>query len=136
MKPNQWILCGAMLAALSVAAGAFGAHGLRSRFEADGNQMTEDELHRLEIHETAVRYQMYHSVALIFVGLLAWRQPRPTLTVAGWSLLSGTMIFSGCLYAIVLGGPSWLGAIVPVGGVGFLIGWLALAVAAWQSRMD
>jgi uncharacterized membrane protein YgdD (TMEM256/DUF423 family) len=134
VKPNQWILCGSLLAALSVAAGAFGAHGLEGRLKAD-SQLDEKEVnHRLDIHDQAARYQMYHGLALIFVGLCAWRERRPALTLAGWSFLAGTMIFSGCLYAIVLGGPPWLGAIVPIGGVGFIVGWLALAAAAWQGR--
>ncbi|HEX7449757.1 MAG TPA: DUF423 domain-containing protein [Pirellulales bacterium] len=133
MKPNQWILCGGLLAALSVAAGAFGAHGLEGRLKA-GGQLSETEVnHRLDIHEKAARYQMYHSLALIAVGLMTWRAARPALAVAGWAFLAGTIVFSGCLYAIVLGGPLWLGAVVPIGGVAFLVGWIALAVSAWQT---
>lgn len=129
---SKWILCGSLLAALSVAAGAFGAHGLEARLKA-GGQLREDEVnHRLDIHEKATRYQMYHSLALVAVGLLTGRAARPSLAVAGWSFLVGTMLFSGCLYARVFGGPAWLGKVVPIGGAGFIVGWIALAVAAWQ----
>ena len=124
------------MAGLAVAAGAFGAHGLKS--SQDNAPLTaqekEEAQHRLEVHETAARYQMYHGLALILVGLVATRASGPAVAVAGWSFLAGTGIFSGCLYAIVFGGPRILGAIVPIGGVGFIVGWVALAVAAWQAR--
>lgn len=136
MKPNDWIICGAVVAGLAVAAGAFGAHGLKTYLvrENMSDQEESDVEHRLEIHETAARYQMYHGLALILVGLVATRTAGPAVMVAGWSFLLGVVIFCGCLYGLVLAGPRILGAVVPIGGVGFIIGWVALAVAAWQTR--
>lgn len=120
-----WLRVGAVSGFLAVAAGAFGAHVLRARIEARA----------LEVFETAVRYQMYHALALVVVGLLS-AAPRPgqALSVAGWAFLVGTVLFSGSLYGLALSGPRWLGMITPFGGVGFLVGWLALAVAAGPAR--
>ena len=74
---------------------------------------------------------MYHALALVVVGLLAMSsRPGLSLSIAGWSFVFGTLIFSGSLYAYGLTGLRWLGAITPFGGVGLLIGWLALALAA------
>lgn len=134
MRSRHWLACGALLAGLAVAAGAFGAHGLKPRLK-DAYQLSDDEAERrLEIYETATRYQMYHGVGLMVVGLAAWHGRRPALVAAAWGFLLGTAIFCGCLYALVFNGPRMLGAIVPIGGVAFLVGWTALAVAAWQTR--
>lgn len=116
-----WIASGAVLAALAVGAGAFGAHGLRDYLAA--NVQTAN-------FETAVRYQMYHALALVLVGLLAGRQSSAALAVSGICFLLGTLIFSGLLYALVFTGLRWLGAIVPIGGTLLIVGWLALAAAA------
>jgi uncharacterized membrane protein YgdD (TMEM256/DUF423 family) len=105
-----WIPIGCFLALLAVAAGAFGAHGLKSHLSAA----------RLETFETAVRYQMYHAIATILAGFL--RAP-----VAGWCFVLGIAIFSGSLYLLVLTDARWLGALTPVGGLLFLIGWTLLA---------
>jgi uncharacterized membrane protein YgdD (TMEM256/DUF423 family) len=117
-----WIRIGAILGGLAVAAGAFGAHGLRDRLDA----------RNLEIFETASRYQMYHALALVAVGLLAAPgDVRSTsIQVAGWGFLIGTIVFSGSLYALALTDQRWLGAITPIGGVAFLVGWVALAAAS------
>lgn len=114
------IAIGALNAALAVAAGAFGAHGLRERLEPRA----------LEIFETAARYQMYHALAIILAGLLAARVPGAT--TAGWLFLAGIAIFSGSLYALSLTDVKVLGAITPLGGVAFLAGWLWLAYSAWR----
>ena len=111
------ILIGALSAACAVAAGAFGAHGLRARLEPD----------LLAVFETGARYQMYHALALIGVGLAASRWPSPALLGAGILFLVGTLLFSGSLYALALSGTRWLGAITPIGGVAWLIGWGAMA---------
>jgi uncharacterized membrane protein YgdD (TMEM256/DUF423 family) len=131
-----WLRIGAMSAFLAVAFGAFGAHGLRDRLKpvaSDGANEVAFKLRRLENFETASRYNMYHALALFVVGLLmlnASGTSNTALTVAGWSFVAGTLLFSGSLYAYGLTGLKWLGAITPFGGLGFLVGWIALAVAA------
>jgi uncharacterized membrane protein YgdD (TMEM256/DUF423 family) len=128
MNPTFWIRAGALLGGLAVAAGAFGAHGLKQQISA--GTLTEE---RLQTFEIAVRYQMYHALALLAVGLIARSFVAETaskpLSVAGWSFLVGTLIFSGTLYALVLSGQKWLGAITPIGGVLQIVGWVALAMA-------
>jgi len=110
---------GALLSGLAVAAGAFGAHALRARLEPRD----------LEIFETAARYQMYHGLALLAVAWLVTLRATPAAQ-AGWAFVAGTLLFSGSLYLMVFTGQRWLGAVTPLGGVAFLIGWALLAVAA------
>ncbi|HEY2155885.1 MAG TPA: DUF423 domain-containing protein [Isosphaeraceae bacterium] len=119
MSGSTWLRLGAILGFLSVACGAFAAHGLKDHLDERG----------LALFETAARYQMYHALALVAVGLLA-RGSRSSgaLCVAGYSFLAGILLFSGSLYALALSGVRWLGAITPFGGVLFLVGWAALAV--------
>ena len=123
MSPRSWVALGALLAGLAVAAGAFGAHGLRARLSPD----------MLQVFETAARYQMYHALALIAVGLMADRWPSPLLGTAGWLFLAGIVLFSGSLYGLTLSGVRLLGAITPLGGVAFIAGWACLAAAGWKS---
>ncbi|HYO70067.1 MAG TPA: DUF423 domain-containing protein [Archangium sp.] len=117
-----WLILGAASAFLSVAAGAFGAHALRARLTPD----------LLTIFETGARYHMYHSLGLIAIGLLIQVRPSPLLNSAGWAMAVGILLFSGSLYALALSGVRALGAITPLGGLGFLAGWLLLALAAWR----
>lgn len=119
---RQWLILGAASAFLSVAAGAFGAHALRARLTPD----------LLTIFETGARYHMYHSLGLLAIGLLMQVRPSPLLNGAGWAMLAGIVLFSGSLYALALSGVRVLGAITPLGGLGFLAGWLLLALAAWR----
>ena len=112
------IAAGALNAAFAVGAGAFGAHGLRARLEPRA----------LEIFETAVRYQMFHALALLLCGVIATRGA----TTAGWILQAGIVVFSGSLYALALSGIRGLGAIRPLGGLAFLVGWGWLAWSAWK----
>ena len=112
-------LSGAALALLGVALGAFGAHALRASLPPGD----------IEIFETAVRYQMYHAVALFGVAWLATRLVGPLMDWAGWLLVAGTVVFSGSLYLLVLTGTRWLGAITPVGGLMLVAGWLLVVVA-------
>lgn len=114
---------GASLAGIAVAAGAFGAHGLKATLAATG---------QADNWETACRYAMYHALALLAVGLLASvRSPAPTgLAASAWCFLLGTLIFSGCLAVLALSGIKVLGAIVPIGGVLLIAGWVLLAIAA------
>jgi uncharacterized membrane protein YgdD (TMEM256/DUF423 family) len=129
MQPKTWIACGALIGALGVALGAFGAHGLGDRLAGWGLS-PEEVAKRLATYETAARYQMYHALALVAVGLLAQQSPTRACQIAGVAFLVGVLVFSGFLYALVLTGVKVLGAIVPIGGVAFIVGWLALAWAA------
>src|SRR5262245_8812679 len=115
---------GAISAALAVALGAFAAHGLRSRVTAEA----------LATFETGARYHMYHALALFAVSWAFTRWPGPWVTAAGWLFVAGTVLFSGSLYLLVLTGVRALGAITPFGGLAFILGWLALALAAWNAR--
>jgi len=130
LKPNQWIACGAVLAGLAVITGAFGAHGLEAFLTKNEGLAQQVLARRLENYETAVRYQMYHALALVLVGLVAIQRRSQWLNVAGWGFVAGTALFSGCLYAIVFGAPLWFGRVVPAGGLALIVGWLAFAVAA------
>ncbi len=121
-----WLVCGAVLGFIGVAAGSFGAHGLKTLLDANGQAAN---------WETAVRYCLFHALALVLVGLCAGlpqaAAARGLLNAAGWSFLIGTLIFSGCLAALALSGVKILGAIVPIGGVLLLVGWACLAIAGW-----
>ncbi|HEY0601575.1 MAG TPA: DUF423 domain-containing protein [Herpetosiphonaceae bacterium] len=119
---RTFLVIGALSALIGVAAGAFGAHGLRERLSAD----------LLATFETGARYQMYHAFALIAVAWAYTRWPGSLLTTSGWLFVLGTLLFSGSLYLLSLSGIRWLGAITPLGGLAFLGGWLLLALAAWR----
>ncbi len=110
---------GALFGGVAVALGAFGAHALRSRLEPRD----------LEIFETGVRYQMYHALALLAA---AWLLERGIAQAGGaaWGFTVGTLIFSGSLYVMVFSGQRWLGAVTPIGGVAFIVGWVFLMLAA------
>ena len=120
---RTFFLIGALSAFAGVAAGAFGAHGLKERLGAD----------MLAVFETGVRYQMYHALALLAAAWAASRWPGGLTTAAGWLFVAGTVVFSGSLYALSLTGQRWLGAVSPLGGLAFLAGWLCLAAACWKS---
>lgn len=117
---RTFLMLGALSGAISVAAGAFGAHALTSRVEP----------RLLEVFETGARYQMYHALALLVVAWAASRWPGSLTTASGWLFVAGTVIFSGSLYAMTFTGIRALGAITPIGGVCFIAGWLCLAFAA------
>ena len=113
---------GALCGFFGVALGAFGAHALKARLDAD----------LLLTFEVGVRYQMYHAFVLLAVGWAQTRWPGPLLDAAGWLFVAGTVIFSGSLYALSLSGMRWLGAVAPIGGLALLAGWLCLAWAVWR----
>lgn len=114
----------ALLGGLGVAIGAFGAHGLRAMLEASG---------RFETFETAVRYQFYHALALLAVGVLLLVRPDlRQLGTAAWLWVGGILIFSGSLYALCFTGITKLGAITPIGGLLLIAGWIVLLLAARQ----
>jgi uncharacterized membrane protein YgdD (TMEM256/DUF423 family) len=122
---------GAVLGGLGVALGAFGAHGLEGRLSGLG-YTGEDLARRIANHETAVRYQMWHALAIVLVGVAFTYRPSIWGNAAGWAFLFGVLIFSGLLYVLVLAGPSWrwLGAFVPIGGLALIVGWALLAIGA------
>ncbi len=115
---------GAISAGLAVALGAFAAHGLRSRISPEA----------LQTFETGARYHMYHALALLAVAWAATRWPGGAVTAAGWLFVAGTLLFSGSLYLLAVTGMRVLGAITPFGGLAFILGWVALAWAAWAAR--
>ena len=116
-----FFVMGCVSAAVAVTLGAFGAHGLRGRLVPD----------MLMTFEIGVRYQIYHAIGLLAVGLALPRWPSSTLALAGWLFVAGTVVFSGSLYALALSGQRWLGAVTPVGGAAFIAGWIVLAWAVW-----
>lgn len=115
---------GAWNLALAIVTGAFGAHALKARLSPEA----------LDWWSTAVQYHQIHALGLLVVGLLmrpvaGATIPSGLMTSAGLLQL-GIVIFSGCLYAMALGAPRWLGAVVPLGGLAFMAGWITLALAA------
>jgi len=132
MNPGFWLRTGAIWGFLAVAIGAFGAHGLKDRFQSLSEQFGGLTTLRPEgIFQTATHYHMYSALAILAVGLLAANGRTGTaLSIAGWSLLLGSAIFSASLYVLATTGIKRLGMITPLGGVLMLVGWLALAVAA------
>jgi uncharacterized membrane protein YgdD (TMEM256/DUF423 family) len=115
-----FLSAGGFVAFAAVALGAFGAHALKSRLSAE----------MLALWHTGVEYHVYHALGLLAVGLLARQLPESALLKwSGWLMLAGIVLFSGSLYALALSGERWLGAITPIGGIGFLAAW-ALFVAA------
>ncbi|MCP8968012.1 DUF423 domain-containing protein [Ectobacillus ponti] len=116
-----FFLLGCISAFLSVALGAFGAHGLEGRISAK----------MLEVWKTGVTYQMFHSGGLFVVAFLLNKLPNMSLiNTAGWFMTAGIIIFSGSLYALSTSGIKILGAITPIGGVAFLTAWVMLGIAA------
>jgi uncharacterized membrane protein YgdD (TMEM256/DUF423 family) len=118
MKAINSIKTAAILGFLSVGIGAFGAHGLAATLESLG---------RAETFETAVKYQFYHSLAILAVGILQLKFPQNR--ILGWAsaiFLAGILIFSGSLYILSLTGTTWLGAITPFGGLAMMIGWILI----------
>jgi len=117
---RAFIAIGALSGCLAVAAGAFGAHALRARLAPE----------MLDVFQTGVTYEMYHALGLVGVGILLARfstEGSVWLSAAGWLFIAGSLLFSDSLYLLALTGILWLGAITPLGGVAFLLGWLALA---------
>ena len=137
---NPWLVLGSVLAGLSVAAGAFAAHGLDRHFTVKyagetrvvgGREMLRSEKY-LHDFQTGAEYQMAHSLALLAVGLLADRRKSACINLAGTSFLLGIVLFSGSLYLLTITGVTKWGMVTPIGGVCFLIGWAALAIASFR----
>lgn len=116
------IVVGATLGGLAVTLGAFGAHALKGRIAAEAHGWWQ----------TAVEYQMWHALAVLSLGLSG----VPRLRLPGWFFAAGVLVFSGTLYALALGAPTWLGAVTPLGGVAMISGWGMLAWRASRARSE
>lgn len=121
-----WFSAGSILSAAGIAAGAFGAHGLKGR-------LTPEDL---DIFDTASRYLGAQSLGLIAISLCMSRLESSILKYAAMALLAGTLIFSGTLYALVATGMRWLGAITPIGGILMIVGWLLAAFACARANLQ
>ena len=117
---------GALLGFAGVALGAFGAHGLKDKLTVE----------MLEVWETGVRYQVWHALALLAIGILGGHSGSGSrwLSAAGWLFLVGTVLFSGSIYLLATMGWRWLGPVTPLGGTALLAGWLCLAIWAFFGR--
>jgi uncharacterized membrane protein YgdD (TMEM256/DUF423 family) len=118
---RTFLLLGAVAAFLAVTLGAFGAHGLRGRLSPE----------MMAVFQTGVQYHMYHALALLLVSAMMGRLGGWLIQTAGWAFFAGIVLFSGSLYALALSGVTVVGAVTPIGGVAFLIGWACLAFAAF-----
>ena len=116
------LAAGALSGLLTVAFGAFAAHGLRHQISPD----------MLLVFNKGVDYQGLHALAMLVTGIMSTQHSSLALSIAGWSFLLGILLFSGSLYLLATSGSSWLGIITPFGGVCFIIGWLSLALAGWR----
>lgn len=142
--PRQLIMTGAILAALAVVFGAFGAHGLEPRLKAlYGDQQKSIAGHSvpatykyLQDFKTGADYHMYHALGLLALGITSVQSPavRRSHRVAAWCFVLGIALFSGSLYVLVLTGMKWLGAITPIGGTLMIIGWIAFAIGATGTK--
>jgi uncharacterized membrane protein YgdD (TMEM256/DUF423 family) len=117
---KTFLLLGAVAAFLAVVLGAFGAHALRGRLSPE----------MLAVFQTGVQYHMYHALALILVSAIMGRMSGWLIQTAGWCFVAGIVLFSGSLYLLAATGVTILGAITPIGGLAFLVGWACLAFAA------
>ena len=109
---------------LAVALGAFGAHGLKNTFDE----------YSMGVYKTGVEYQFWHSLALLAVGLLSRTANPQLLKYSGCAFSFGILVFSGTLYLLAFTKIKWLGAITPIGGVSFMVGWVLLGIASYQLR--
>lgn len=119
---KMFLLFATFYGTTAVGLGAFASHGLRGQLS--------DKL--LNTFQTGVEYQMYHALALLAVGIVSRLSPSLAVNVAGWLFIAGVLLFSCSLYGLALGGPRLLGPITPIGGMCFIGGWIALAVACWR----
>jgi uncharacterized membrane protein YgdD (TMEM256/DUF423 family) len=126
MNPTAklFLSLGSISGALAVMIGAFGAHGLKSKLPEE----------MLTIYKTGVEYHFYHTLALLAIGLVALHYKSALLTASGWSMVVGILLFSGSLYALSISGIKVLGAITPIGGVCFIIGWALLVTAVLKAN--
>jgi len=118
------IITGAILGGLGVILGAFGAHALKETLTASG---------RLDTYETAVKYQMYHSLALVLLGIIMSQFEHKMLNYSAYAFIVGMVIFSGSLYILCATGITKLGAITPIGGLFLIAGWVLLALGIYKN---
>lgn len=124
MSNVRIIAVAGFLIAIAMIAGALGSHVLRPQLDT----------HALEIYETAVRYQFYHSIGLLGIGLTLRTLEHRLIRWSGTSVLAGVILFSGTLFAMSFGAPPWIGAITPVGGLALILGWVMFAAGVLRSR--
>lgn len=123
MLAKVYLMVAASMGMMSVVLGAFAAHGLKGK-------LAETSLHAFQ---TGVQYMIFHALALIAVAILMRGMTTAWLSASGGLFLAGVGFFSGSLFWLALGGPSWLGPLTPLGGLCFILGWAALLVAAFNS---
>lgn len=119
MNAKVILITAGILGALSVGIGAFGVHGLEATLAANG---------RADTFETAVKYHFYHSLALLLLSLLMLNFQHSYLNYAAYAVITSIFFFSGSLYSLSLTNLTWLGAIAPLGGLGFIAGWVFLVL--------
>jgi uncharacterized membrane protein YgdD (TMEM256/DUF423 family) len=125
MNGKTILILAGISGALAVGLGAFGAHGLEALLTQNG---------RLDTFQTAVNYHFYHTLALVGIGILALIKPDwKGLAFSAWCMVLGILIFSGSLYLLSLSGITWLGAITPLGGLAFILGWCSLAYLSFKN---
>jgi uncharacterized membrane protein YgdD (TMEM256/DUF423 family) len=120
MNAKKWIILACILGSLSVMLGAFGAHAFHAYLENHG---------RINTYETAIKYQFYHVLAILTISILSYLSKNHAILISNWFFLIGIIVFCGTLYLLCLTQILWLGAITPIGGLLFIIGWL---LAGWQ----
>ncbi|MEM7457224.1 MAG: DUF423 domain-containing protein [Planctomycetota bacterium] len=135
MNGKFWIALGAFSAALAVALGAFGAHGLEKWVEENVSDPAE-QVKKLENWQTASRYQIWHALGMILLGFAMLRFDSAMLKMSGSGFLVGTMLFSGVMYAYVLTGVKTLGMILPLGGLAFMAAWCLFGIAVFRDHSD
>lgn len=123
-QPKTFLKIGAIFMALAVAFGAFGAHIVEEMLTPD----------RFDVYQTAVQYHFYHALGLMIVGAASFHISNKWMRWSGYSLLAGILIFSGSLYLLTLLDTGWLGAITPIGGVAFILGWLFLLIGLMKNE--
>lgn len=119
-----FLIISAISGLLAVGLGAFGAHALKNKLQSEGT---------LDTYQTAVQYQFYHTLALIGIAFLLTKYQSQWLSYAGYSMILGILIFSGSLYVLCFTGMRWLGAITPIGGLLFILGWVFLLITAMKT---
>ena len=126
MNAKQILQLAGISGALAVGLGAFGAHSLEALLIQNG---------RLDTFQTAVNYHFYHTLALLGIGILAKVKPDwKGISFAAWSMVLGILIFSGSLYVLSLTGITWLGAITPLGGLAFILGWSSIVFLSFKNK--
>lgn len=123
---RRLVIIGAIFGMLGVVMGAFGAHALEATLKANGRQ---------SVFDTAVQYQFYHTLAILFVSSAIRRWPGGLTRAAGVLFIIGTIFFSGSLYILAIFNVPAMGAVAPIGGIALILGWLCLMLMAWQNNI-